>query len=40
MAQDRYIAPDIDTATAMVCDGSLARILHTLPGLPALVCAD
>ena len=36
MAQDRYIAPDIDTATAMVCDGSLARILQTLPGLPAL----
>ena len=40
MAQDRYLAPDIDTATAMVSDGSLARILRTLPGLPALVCAD
>jgi len=40
MAQDRYIAPDIDAATAMVSDGSLARILHALPSLPALVCAD
>jgi histidine ammonia-lyase len=39
MAQDRYMAPDIDAATGMVSDGSLARILHTLPGLPALVCA-
>jgi histidine ammonia-lyase len=35
MAQDRYLAPDIDTATTMVCDGSLARILQTLPTLPA-----
>jgi hypothetical protein len=33
------MAPDIDAATGMVSDGSLARILHTLPGLPALVCA-
>ena len=40
MAHDRYLAPDIDSATAMVSDGSLARILHTVPGLPALVCAD
>jgi histidine ammonia-lyase len=40
MAHDRYLAPDIDSATAMVSDGSLARILRTLPGLPALVCAD
>jgi histidine ammonia-lyase len=36
MAQDRYLAPDIDTATALVSGGSLARILHTLPDLPAL----
>ena len=35
MAQDRYLAPDIDTATTMVGDGSLARILQTLPLLPA-----
>jgi len=39
MAQDRYMAPDIDAATGMVSDGSLARILHTLPGPPALVFA-
>jgi histidine ammonia-lyase len=36
MAQDRYLAPDIEAASAMVGDGSLARILRTLPGLPAL----
>jgi histidine ammonia-lyase len=36
MAVDRFIAPDIDAATAFVHDGSLARILHTLPGLPTL----
>jgi histidine ammonia-lyase len=40
MAHDRYLAPDIDSATEMVSDGSLARILHTVPGLLALVCAD
>ena len=37
MAQDRYLAPDIDAATKMVGDGSLARILQTLPQLPALL---
>ena len=36
MAQDRYLAPDMAHATQMVRDGSLARILRTLPGLPAL----
>ena len=36
MAHDRYLAPDIERATALVADGSLARILRTLPGLPAL----
>ncbi len=36
MMQDRYIAPDIEAATALVRDGSLARILRTLPGLPTL----
>ena len=37
MAQDRYIAPDIAAATTLVRDGSLARILRTLPALPALL---
>ena len=36
MTQDRYLAPDIEAATALVRDGSLARILRNLPGLPAL----
>jgi histidine ammonia-lyase len=36
MAQDRFLAPDIEHATSLVRDGSLARILHTLPGLPKL----
>ena len=36
MPTDRYLAPDIATATALVQDGSLARVLRTLPGLPAL----
>jgi histidine ammonia-lyase len=36
MMQDRYLAPDIEHATSLVHDGSLARILRTLPGLPAL----
>ncbi len=36
MAQDRYIAPDIERAAALVNDGALARILRTLPDLPSL----
>ena len=36
MAQDRYLAPDIAHATSLVRDGSLARILRTLPDLPVL----
>ncbi|HEY6133021.1 MAG TPA: histidine ammonia-lyase [Rubrivivax sp.] len=36
MMQDRYLAPDIGAAATLVSDGSLARILRTLPGLPAL----
>jgi histidine ammonia-lyase len=36
MAHDRYLAPDIARATQMVRDGSLARILRTLPDLPRL----
>ncbi len=33
---DRYLAPDIHIASALVRDGALARILHDLPDLPAL----
>ncbi len=33
---DRYLAPDIEQAASLVRDGSLTRILRTLPGLPAL----
>jgi histidine ammonia-lyase len=36
MPADRYLAPDIERATRAVTDGTLARILRTLPGLPAL----
>ena len=36
MMHDRYIAPDIEAASALVRDGSLARILRSLPGLPTL----
>jgi histidine ammonia-lyase len=36
MMQDRYLAPDIESASRLVRDGSLARILRTLPGLPPL----
>jgi histidine ammonia-lyase len=36
MMQDRYLAPDIEAATALVHGGALARILRTLPGLPTL----
>jgi histidine ammonia-lyase len=36
MPTDRYIAPDIERSTTLVTDGSLARILRTLPHLPAL----
>jgi histidine ammonia-lyase len=36
MPGDRYLAPDIEAATALVHDGSLSRIFRTLPGLPAL----
>ena len=34
--EDRYLSPDIARATALVRDGSLARILRTLPALPLL----
>ncbi|MBE2243488.1 MAG: histidine ammonia-lyase [Burkholderiaceae bacterium] len=36
MASDRYLAPDIERAAAIVADGSLARLLRELPALPAL----
>jgi histidine ammonia-lyase len=36
MHADRYLAPDIDAAAALVRDGSVSRIFRTLPGLPAL----
>ncbi|KNZ32191.1 MAG: histidine ammonia-lyase [Methylibium sp. NZG] len=36
IAQDRYLAPEMARATALVRDGSLARILRTLPNLPVL----
>ena len=36
MMQDRYLAPDIEAASALVRRGDLARILRTLPDLPAL----
>jgi histidine ammonia-lyase len=36
MMQDRYLAPDIEASSALVRDGSLARILRTLPALPTL----
>ena len=36
MQQDRYLAPDIAHATALVRDGSLARLLQQIAGLPLL----
>ena len=36
MAQDRYLAPDIEHATGLVRNGKLAQILRTLPELPTL----
>jgi histidine ammonia-lyase len=36
MPGDRYLAPDIEHASTLVADGSLSRILRTLPALPAL----
>jgi histidine ammonia-lyase len=36
MQQDRYLAPDIAHATALVLDGSLARLLQQIAGLPLL----
>jgi histidine ammonia-lyase len=36
MTSDRYIAPDIEAATALVTAGALSRVFRTLGGLPAL----
>ncbi|MBL8347370.1 MAG: histidine ammonia-lyase [Rubrivivax sp.] len=36
MMTDRFLAPDIERASRLVGDGSLARILRTLAGLPVL----
>ena len=36
MPADRYFAPEIERATQLVRDGSLARILRSLPELPTL----
>jgi len=36
LSEDRYLAPDIEHASTLVGDGSLARILRTLPSLPPL----
>ena len=36
MAQDRYLAPDIEHACSLVRNGSLSRIFRSLSGLPAL----
>lgn len=36
MAQDRFLAPDIEHATTLVRNGSLSRIFRTLPDLPKL----
>ena len=36
MMTDRYIAPDIEAATALVVSGGLSRLMRALPGLPQL----
>ncbi|MEI7785802.1 MAG: histidine ammonia-lyase [Betaproteobacteria bacterium] len=40
MTEDRYMMPDIERASARVRDGSVARVLHLLEGLPALWVAN
>jgi histidine ammonia-lyase len=36
MPTDRYLAPDIERATALVTDGALSAVLRNIEGLPAL----
>lgn len=40
MQEDRYLAPDIAHAAALVRDGALSPIFQALTGLPALGVAD
>ena len=34
--RDRYLAPDIERATALVTDGALSKVFRALDDLPAL----
>ena len=36
MPTDRYLAPDIERATALVTQGSLSTVFRNLDGLPTL----
>ena len=36
MATDRYLAPDIERATALVAGGVLSKVFRNLDGLPTL----
>ena len=36
MAEDRFLAPAIEQASALVRGGALSRIFRTLPDLPRL----
>jgi histidine ammonia-lyase len=36
VVRDRYLAPDIEQATALVTGGELSRVFRTIAGLPAL----
>ena len=36
MLEDRYLAPDIESAAALVHAGALSPVLRALPGMPAL----
>ncbi len=36
LERDRFLAPDIETATRLVTGGALSRVFRTLPALPAL----
>jgi histidine ammonia-lyase len=36
MPTDRYLAPDIERATALVSGGSLSAVFRNIEGLPTL----
>jgi histidine ammonia-lyase len=36
MPTDRYLAPDIERATALVTEGALSSVFRNIEGLPAL----